>query len=129
RHPALGELVEGGDLPSRERRRHRARTVRDQELDSLGMVGGIERDRKTFGRGSVIADQNGIVVPLLMQPGKVDHPFARYLALDQVNRDTLLLGADHTDDPGWHGRFLKAQFLLQMKRATTADCKRLAARK
>jgi hypothetical protein len=30
-----------------------------------------------------------------VQAGEIDHPFARYLALDQVNRDALLLGADH----------------------------------
>jgi len=27
-----------------------------------------------------------------------------------VNRDTFHLGADHTDDLCWHGRFLKAPF-------------------
>jgi len=43
-----------------------------------------------------------------MQPGEIDHPFARYLALDQVNRDALLLGADHTDDFCGHGCFLSS---------------------
>jgi hypothetical protein len=38
-----------------------------------------------------------------VQPREVDHPVARDLALDQVNRDTLHLGADHPEDFGWHG--------------------------
>ena len=58
RHPALRQLVEGGNLPRRQRRCNGARTVRDQELDPLGMVGGIKRDGETFGSGSVISDQH-----------------------------------------------------------------------
>ena len=82
--------------------------MRDQEFYSIGMVGGIERNRKTFGGGSVIADQHGIVVPLLMQAGEVDHPLPRYLPLDQMNRNAFLLGADHSDDSCGHGRFLRS---------------------
>ena len=74
RHPPLRELVEGRDLPRRQRRRHRARPVRDQELDPLGVVGRIKRDRETFGGGSVISNEDGIIVPLLVQAGEVDHP-------------------------------------------------------
>ena len=37
RHPALRELVEGRDLPRRQRRRHRARPVRDQADDLIGI--------------------------------------------------------------------------------------------
>ena len=107
RHPPLRELVEGGDLPRGQRGRHRARAMRDQEFDPLGVVGCIERDGKTFGGRGVISDQHGIVVPLLMQAGEVDHPFARYLALDQVDRDALLLGTDHTNNFRWHGCFLR----------------------
>ena len=105
RHPALCELVEGRDLPRRERGRDRARPVRDQELDPLGVVGRVKRDGKTFGRRRVIADEDGIVIPLLVQTGKIAHPLARYLALDQMDRNAFLLGADHTDDSGWHGCF------------------------
>jgi hypothetical protein len=79
--------------------------VRDQKLDPLGMVGRIKRDREPFGGGGVIPDEHGIIVPLLMQAGEIDHPVARYPALDQVNRDALLLGADHTDDFCGHGCF------------------------
>jgi len=82
--------------------------VRDQELDPLGMVGGIERDGETFGGGGVISDQDGIIVPLLMQAGEIDHPLPRYLSLDQVDRDAFLLGADHSDDSCGHGRFLRS---------------------
>jgi hypothetical protein len=39
---------------------------------------------------------------LLVQTGEVDHPLARYLPLDQVNRDAFLLGADHSDDSCRH---------------------------
>ena len=108
RHPPLRELVEGRDLPRRERRRHRTRPVRDQELDPLGVVGGIKRNRKTFGGGGVISNENGIIVPLLVQAGEIDHPLARYLPLDEVNRDAFLLGADHSDDSCGHGCFLRS---------------------
>ena len=108
RHPPLRELVEGRDLPRRQRRRHRARPVRDQELDSFGVVGRIKRNRKTFGGGSVISNENRIVVPLFVEAGEVDHPLAGYLSLDQVNRDAFLLGADHSDDSCGHGRFLRS---------------------
>ena len=106
-HPALRELVEGRDLPRRQRRRHRARPVRDQELDPFSVVGGIKRNRKTFGGRGVISNENRIIVPLLVQAGEVDHPLARYLSLDQVNRDAFLLGADHSDDSCGHGCFLR----------------------
>ena len=106
-HAALRQLVEGRDLPRRQRWRHRTRPVRDQELDPLGVVGRIKRNRETFGRRGVISDEDGIVVPLLMQPGEIDDPLARDRALDQVDRDALLLGADHPDDFGWHGCFLR----------------------
>ena len=52
---------------------------------------------------SVIADQHGIIIPLLVQAREIDHPVARDLALDQVNRDPLHLGADHPEDFDWHG--------------------------
>ncbi len=65
----------------------------------------LERDGKPFGRRRVIADEDGVVVPLLVQAGEIAHPFARYPALDQMDRDAFLLGADHTDDSGWHGCF------------------------
>jgi hypothetical protein len=107
----LRELVEGRDLPRRQRRRDRARPMRDQELDPLGVVGGIQCNGKAFGRRSVISDKHGIVVPLFVQPGEVDHPFTRYPALDQVNGDAFLLGADHTDDFRWHGCSSGSQFL------------------
>ena len=125
RHPALRELVEGRDLPRGQRRRHRARPVRDQEFDPFGVVGSIERDAKTFGRRSVISDEDGIIVPLLVQPGEVDHPLARNLALDQVNRDPFLLGADHTGDLDGHGFFPDADLMFgRMKRASMAESKR-----
>jgi len=104
----LRQLVEGRDLPRRQRRRHRARPVRDQELDPFGVVGGVKRYRKTFGGGRVISNENRIIVPLLVQAGEVDHPLPRYRSLDQVNRDAFLLGADHSDDSCGHGCFLGA---------------------
>jgi hypothetical protein len=82
--------------------------VRDQELDPFGVVGRIERDRKTFGGGSVVSNEYRIIVPLLVQAGEVDHPLARYLSLDQVDRDAFLLGADHSDDSCGHGCFLRS---------------------
>ena len=102
--PALRELVgEGRDLlPRGERRRHRARTVSDQELDPLGMIGGVERYAEPFRGRGVVADQHGVITPLLMQAGEIDDPVARNMSLDEVNRDTLHLGADHPEDSGWH---------------------------
>jgi hypothetical protein len=108
RHPALRELVEGRDLPRGECRCHRTRPVRDQELDPLGVVGGIKRDGEPFGGGGVIPNENRIIIPLLVQAGEIDHPLARYLPLDEVNRDAFLLGADHSDDSCGHGCFLGA---------------------
>src|SRR6187455_1801324 len=58
RHPPLRELVEGRDLPRGKCWRYRSRPVRDQELDPLGMVGGIKCNRKTFGGRGVISNQN-----------------------------------------------------------------------
>jgi hypothetical protein len=77
--------------------------VRDQELDPFGVVGRIERNRKTFSGRRVISNENKIVVPLLVQAGEIDHPLARYLSLDEVNRDAFLLGADHSNDSCGHG--------------------------
>jgi hypothetical protein len=103
RHSALRELVEGRDLSRRQRRCDRTRSMRDQKFYALGVISGIERNAKAFGRRGVIPHQHGIIVPLLVQAREIDHPVARNLPLDQVNRDPLHLGADHPEDFGWHG--------------------------
>ena len=41
--PAAGELIERGECPRGQRRRHEARPVRDQEVQPLGVRGRVSR--------------------------------------------------------------------------------------
>ena len=66
RKPAARELVEGGELARRERRRDEARPVSEQDSESLRVGEDVGRDDEAVGRVRVVADQHAIEAGLLV---------------------------------------------------------------
>src|ERR1700733_11126732 len=102
--PAAGEVIEGGDLARHQRRRHKARPVRNQITEPLGLFRCMQRDQKTFRGRRRVADQHQIKAGRFVSAGGFGHVMRRQPALDDMQsgiarrrRDT-----DHADDPNGH---------------------------
>jgi biotin synthase len=66
RKPAARELVEGGELARRDRRRDEARPMREQDSESLRVGEDVGRHHEAVGGVRVVADQDAIEAGLLV---------------------------------------------------------------
>ncbi len=66
----VAELVERCQGARRERRRHEAGAMRQQQADTLGLTGDVAADQETIGCVGIIADQNAVEPGCLMRLGK-----------------------------------------------------------
>ncbi len=104
--PAVGEMIEGRDLARHQGGRDEARPVRDQIAELARVVGGVQRDKESFGRGGGVADERQVEAGLVMGAGEL-HEVARREPAFQHVQGRLAGGrrdADHSNDPDGHRR-------------------------
>ena len=71
RRATAGDLVQRGEFPRRQRGRHEARAVRDQEAQPLGMRGRCRGKQETIGPVGEIPHQHAVEACLLRRLGEV----------------------------------------------------------
>ena len=102
---AAGQLVQRGQLPCDQRRRHEPRPVSDQYLESGRAVEDVRGDRESVRAGRAVADEHPVEARVLVRLRELRQ-------VSGVNRRTIegaarlrhLLGADHADDLNGHCR-------------------------
>jgi len=69
RHPAAGEVVQGGEAPGRQRGRDEPRPVRDQESEPLTVRRRVGRDLQPIRSARTVPDQHLVEAGLLRAHG------------------------------------------------------------
>ncbi len=124
--PAVGEVIEGGELAGRDGRRREAGPVRDHQIDALRHRGRIGRDQLAVRRGGVEGDEEAVEAAVFLRLGEgpdvvaVDDRSFRGMGLG------LVAGADEADelDILCHGILLFTSQMPMARRARDGSVSR-----
>ena len=101
-HAAIGVVVQRSQLPGRQRGRHKAGAVRQQEVDLLRDRGGVGHRQQRVGAGGAGGHQDAVKTRVFVRLGKHPHIRRVYRRAGVGNGFRNLVRLDHADELDTH---------------------------